>query len=105
MKIMFTGGGSGGHFYPLIAVAEAVREIAREEKILDPSLYFMAPEPYNEKELYNLDIQYEKVPAGKKRLYKSAMNILDKFKMVWGCVIGLLKMYVIFPDVVFVLYI
>ncbi len=101
MKIMFTGGGSGGHFYPLIAVAEAVREIAREEKILDPSLYFMAPEPYNEKELYNLDIQYEKVPAGKKRLYKSAMNILDKFKMVWGCVIGLLKMYVIFPDVVF----
>ena len=28
MKILLTGGGSGGHFYPLIAVAQSINEIA-----------------------------------------------------------------------------
>ena len=28
MKILITGGGTGGHFYPLIAVAEKINEIA-----------------------------------------------------------------------------
>lgn len=101
MKIMLTGGGSGGHFYPLIAVGEAIRDIAREEKILDPNLYLMAPDAYNPKELFNLDIQFERVAAGKKRLYVSALNFFDKFKMLWGCFIGLIKMFIIFPDVVF----
>ena len=43
MKIVFTGGGSGGHFYPIIAVAEAVREVAKERKIIQPELFYMAP--------------------------------------------------------------
>ena len=30
MKIVFTGGGTGGHFYPIIAVAEAIRDLSRE---------------------------------------------------------------------------
>ncbi len=101
MKILMTGGGSGGHFYPLIAVAEAIRETAREEKILDPNIYFMSGSPYNEKELFDLDIRFEKVPAGKKRLYKSILNFVDYFKMGWGCVVALIKMFIIFPDVVF----
>ncbi|MBU2103850.1 glycosyltransferase, partial [Patescibacteria group bacterium] len=27
MKILFTAGGTGGHFYPLIAIAEAIRDV------------------------------------------------------------------------------
>jgi len=34
MKIVFTGGGSGGHFYPIIAIAEAIRELEQKERIL-----------------------------------------------------------------------
>ncbi|MEI8061757.1 MAG: UDP-N-acetylglucosamine--N-acetylmuramyl-(pentapeptide) pyrophosphoryl-undecaprenol N-acetylglucosamine transferase [bacterium] len=101
MKILMTGGGSGGHFYPLIAVAESIREISREEKILEPQVYFMSNNPYNEKELFDLDIKFVDVPAGKKRLYKSVLNFFDKFKMAWGCLVGLVKMFFIFPDVVF----
>ena len=29
MKILLTGGGSGGHFYPLIAVAEEINKISQ----------------------------------------------------------------------------
>jgi UDP-N-acetylglucosamine:LPS N-acetylglucosamine transferase len=35
MKILLTGGGTGGHFYPLIAVAEEINKIIDDEKIAD----------------------------------------------------------------------
>ena len=39
MKILFTGGGSGGHFYPIIAVAEEVNRVIKEEKLLSAQLF------------------------------------------------------------------
>lgn len=105
MKIVMTGGGSGGHFYPLIAVAEEIQELSRHEKILDPIIYFMAPGKYNAKELFDHDITYVMVPAGKKRVNPQGLSILknfiDMFKMGFGIIIGIFRMYLIYPDVVF----
>jgi UDP-N-acetylglucosamine:LPS N-acetylglucosamine transferase len=39
MKILLTGGGSGGHFYPLIAIAEQLNELSAKEKIVTLKLY------------------------------------------------------------------
>ena len=39
--------------------------------------------------------------AGKRRPYRSVLNILDWFKTGWGLITTLFKMYFIFPDVVF----
>lgn len=105
MKILMTGGATGGHFYPIIAVTEDIREICRREKILEPEIIFMSPTPYNPKELFDHEIQYVQVPAGKRRVGAKGMskilNIIDIFKMGWGCVVALFKVYSIFPDVVF----
>jgi UDP-N-acetylglucosamine--N-acetylmuramyl-(pentapeptide) pyrophosphoryl-undecaprenol N-acetylglucosamine transferase len=105
MKILFTGGGSGGHFYPLIAVAEELRDFARKEKILPPKLYFMAPEQYDAKILFDHEIEFVSCPAGKKRVGASGVNIIknfiDIFKMGIGITIGFFKVFVIFPDVIF----
>ena len=38
MRILLTGGGSGGHFYPLIAIAERIKILARDRKILKVDL-------------------------------------------------------------------
>jgi len=33
MKILLTGGGTAGHFYPAISVAQQIRKISREKKL------------------------------------------------------------------------
>ncbi len=101
MKILFTGGSTGGHFYPLIAVAEAVRERASDRKIIAPRMYFMSPTRYNPRALYDNEIEFLKVPAGKIRRYFSFLNFVDLFKTFFGIIVAIIKMYEVYPDVVF----
>ena len=101
MKILFTGGGTGGHFYPIIAVAEAISERVTEKKILPPKLYYMASNKYNPRVLFDHEIEFVQVPAGKIRRYFSLLNLTDLFKTAYGCLRALSKMFSIYPDVVF----
>lgn len=100
-----TGGMTGGHFYPIIAVAEAVQDLARKEKVLDPKLYFMSPHPYNPQELFNHDIEYIATTAGKRRIkpkgFSRIRNFFDIFKMGFGVLSAIVKIYFIMPDVIF----
>jgi predicted membrane-bound spermidine synthase len=48
MKIVFTGGITGGHFFPIIAVAQKVFEITEERKLLEPKLFYFSNSPYRE---------------------------------------------------------
>ncbi len=101
MKILFTGGGTGGHFYPIIAVAESIKKISDERRLLPPKMYFMAPEPYDQKVLFDNNISFVKVSTGKLRRYFSVLNVLDGLKTIWGVAVAILKMYFIYPDIVF----
>ncbi|KND49654.1 MAG: UDP-N-acetylglucosamine--N-acetylmuramyl-(pentapeptide) pyrophosphoryl-undecaprenol N-acetylglucosam [Parcubacteria bacterium C7867-008] len=101
MKIVFTGGGTGGHFYPIIAVAEAVQKIVAEERLLPPSLYYIAPTQYDEQALFENDIQFIKCPAGKVRRYFSVSNFTDAFVTLSGTFKAFFTLLKIYPDVVF----
>lgn len=101
MKILLTGGGSGGHFYPIIAVAEAIRKISKEEKLLDPELFYMAPQKYDESALFENGIQYVESYAGKMRRYFSLLNFFDLFKTAAGVIKAIVTVWNIYPDVVF----
>lgn len=100
MTIAFTGGGSGGHFYPIIAIAEALQDIVREEHLLEPTLYYLAPDPFDEKALFANGIAYVRIPAGKMRRYASLANITDTFVTLAGTFTALLTLYRLYPDVV-----
>lgn len=101
MKILLTGGGTGGHFYPIVAIAESIRKIAKEEKLLDATIYYMAPSPYNERLLFENGIIYKSSFAGKVRRYFSLMNAVDLVKTFFGVLKACLDVWSIFPDVVF----
>lgn len=100
MKILLTGGGSGGHFYPLIAIAEELNELAQKEKILDLKLYYMADKPYDKQTLFNHRVKFIQVSAGKRRMYSSVKNFFDMFSTALGAISGLLQLFAIYPDVV-----
>lgn len=101
MKIVFTGGGTGGHFYPIIAIIESIKKIVAEKKLVDLDLYFFGPTPYNQGILYDHNIEYKKVSAGKMRRYFSIKNFTDTFKTAFGCISAFFNLFSIFPDVVF----
>ena len=52
MKILLTAGGSGGHFYPIIAVAQKVNQIIDKENIIGAKLYYFASDPYDKEILF-----------------------------------------------------
>ncbi|MCK5022156.1 MAG: UDP-N-acetylglucosamine--N-acetylmuramyl-(pentapeptide) pyrophosphoryl-undecaprenol N-acetylglucosamine transferase [Candidatus Pacebacteria bacterium] len=101
MKIVLTGGDSGGHFYPLVAVAQEINRITREKKIIPPKLYYLSNSPYDKKILFENGVIFKKISAGRIRRYFSFLNFLGLFKTIWGFFKSLYIMFSIFPDVVF----
>src|SRR3989338_1101926 len=100
MKIVLTGGGTAGHFYPLIAIAEEINRIAGEENLLRPELYYMSVDAHDKKALFDNGVTFRKVFSGKARTYFSVLNFLDVFTLAFGLVKSIVDMYLLYPDVV-----
>ena len=99
-RIVLVGGGTGGHFYPLIAVAEKLSEAAAAEG-RSLGLTYLGPDPYNLSVLTEHGIAFSRIPAGKRRRYFSLLNFLDPFKTLLGFFVALGKLYALYPDVIF----
>jgi UDP-N-acetylglucosamine--N-acetylmuramyl-(pentapeptide) pyrophosphoryl-undecaprenol N-acetylglucosamine transferase len=96
MRIGFVGGGTGGHFYPLIAVAEKLNRSDYK-----PELYYFGPSPYDNEVLTQHNITFVSCPAGKLRRYFSIQNFFDIFRNFFGIFVALWKLYILYPDVIF----
>src|SRR3989344_4662056 len=94
MKIVFTGGGTGGHFYPIIAVAQRVNQIIDHENMLGVKLYYVSDSPYDKEMLFENRLSYEEIKTGKMRTHFSLRNLFLNFLDVF-------KVFSIYPDVVF----
>lgn len=101
MRIALTGGGSGGHFYPLIAVAEALEDISKERHLIEPELCYIGPAPFDAAALQEHDIRHYETFSGRIRYYRSALNFFGLFKTAWGVILATIKLFGIYPDVVF----
>lgn len=95
IRILLTGGGTGGHFYPLMSIAEVLRESPEH-----PELFYAGPEPYDKEALAALGVTFVRVPAGKTRRYRSLRNILDSVTTFFGIITAFFRVYILYPDIV-----
>lgn len=77
MKILFTGGGTGGHIYPLVAVIRELRRMTLKESL---ELFYIGPkDELSAILLRQEDVIVENIPGGKIRRYFSFENFVDIF--------------------------
>lgn len=102
MRILFTGGGTGGHITPIVAVARELKTIAEKEQILDLQLFYAGPEDdFAKKLLGEEDIIFIPVSSGKLRNYFSFQNFTDIFKIFFGTLQAVWNLFLVMPDVIF----
>lgn len=103
MRILLTGGGTGGHIFPLFTVAKEIKKIQQEQ---NPSevieFLFIGALNQSNKGLFDFhNIPAKAVLAGKLRRYFSIQNFLDLFRIVIGIFQSLWKVWIFMPDVIF----
>lgn len=100
LRILLTGGGTGGHITPLIAVAQELQTIAHEV-MREVDLYYIgAPGPYRGA-LEALHINVRAIASSKIRRYFALQNAVDAIKFPISILQALWSMLWIMPDVVF----
>ncbi len=101
MRIVLAGGGTGGHFYPLIAVAEAIEDITSEKTLIEPELYYVGPTPFDKAALLEHDIALYNTTAGKMRRERGISNFFSFIPTFFGVLSSIFQLYRLYPDVVF----
>lgn len=98
MRIVLTGGGTGGHLTPLVAVADKIRgKIGPEAEFL----YVGSGAEMEKKVMNEHGIRSKHVLGGKMRRYFSLQNFTDFFKIPIGFLQSLWILFVFMPDAIF----
>ncbi len=104
MKIVFTGGGTGGHIYPLVAIAREIRRIYPKKAQGAPlEFYYLGPkDDFSLILLSQEDFIIKTITSGKIRRYLAWQNIVDiLFKIPFGVIQSFFMLLVLKPDLVF----
>ncbi len=104
MKILLTGGGTGGHIYPIVAVVREIKKIPFKEPL---EFYYIGPrDDFSLKALTNEGVKFKIVLSGKIRRYFGIRsffeNIIDIFiKVPIGIFQAFWYIFFLVPDITF----
>lgn len=102
-NVVFTGGGTGGHIYPGLAVADEFREICKENK-KECSVFWIGSSKGMDRNIVEKSGSADKfygIPSGKLRRYFSFENFIDFFKIIGGTIASFFLLLKLKPAVVF----
>lgn len=97
MKILLTGGGTGGHIFPILAI---VSEIKRVKENID-FLWIGMKKSQEERFAERNNIPFKGISGGKLRRYFSWQNFFDFFKIPLGFIQAFFIIKKFKPDIVF----
>lgn len=104
LKILFTGGGTGGHVIPIISIVREIRRIDPDKEI---GFFFMGPkDDFAEIFLSQEGIVVKNVYSGKIRRYLEFKTFLQNaadvlLKIPFGILQSLFNIFFLSPDIVF----
>lgn len=101
MNIIITGGGSGGHVMPALAVIEELRNNQNDFFKKINILYIGSKKGIEKKLIEKKGIRYKSINTGKLRRYFSIKNISDVFKTLSGIVQSVHIINKFSPNIIF----
>ena len=100
IRVLLTGGGTGGHIFPLIAVAQELKRQSDGLGLFLDMRYFGSAYEYA-REIVENDIEFVPAISSKLRRYWSPLNLIDAFKFLLSLSQLLWKIFWFMPDVIF----
>lgn len=108
MRIALTGGGTGGHLFPILAVVQEIKNLVSNNIFQIPAgegteveFMFIGPKTVGEELLSGENIVHKTIMAGKLRRYADWQNLFDIFKIPCGLVQSLWHLFWFMPNVIF----
>ncbi len=109
LKVAFAGGGTGGHIYPGLAVADELRAVCAEDG-KEIQIFWIGNSKGMDKDIVSKNVNesgkksadfFYGIPSGKLRRYFSFQNFLDIFKIFAGFFVSFFILLKIKPCVLF----
>lgn len=101
MRILLTGGGTGGHLFPLVAIVQQLKKIETTRHLEPLEFLFIGPDSFGQDVFKKYNIPAKNILAGKLRRYPSLMLFLDALGLIVGLIQSLYLIFNFMPDAIF----